>query len=256
MLVDNAVLAVENQRYISAEISEEGELFGRPMAGVGHYFEMRNGPIPMIHLDLTIRVDSVSTSLMQVCNGTTFWTYRKLPFAETLSKLDAVRAITALEQAAGRMPPGAVMSSPGLGGLGRLMRGLNARFDFTSVQGDVEEGMPVWKLTGVWKAEVLARLLPDQKDAVAKGRSYDTSRLSARLPDGVVIFLRQHDYFPLRIDYCRGASKSAPRCLLSLKFKDVSFNGPIESSQFLFTPGSLEYSDRTDEFVRSLGVTP
>jgi hypothetical protein len=38
-----------------------------------------------------------------------------------------------------------------------------------------------------------------------------------------------------------------------MKFSDVSFRGPIDSSRFLFTPGSLDYRDRTDEFVRSLG---
>jgi hypothetical protein len=254
-LIDYSVQAVEGQQYISAQVSESGEMLAHPLAGSGRYFEVRQGPIPMIHLEMTLQIDTVSTSLVQVCdNRGTFWTYSKLPNRETLSKLDAVRAITALDQAAGRMPPGNIMTTPGFGGLGRLMRGVNAEFDFATASPDELDGTPVWKLTGGWKQNELARLLPEQKDAAAKGRPFNLARLPARLPDGVVAYLRRTDYFPLRIDYLRGATGSSPQCLLSIRFSDVSFRGPIDSSQFLFTPGSLEFNDRTDDFVRKLGV--
>jgi hypothetical protein len=253
-LIDYAVMAVENQEFISAKIMEEGELFLHPLAGRGSYIEHREGPIPSIRLELTVQIDTVTTSLVQVCNGGTIWTYRKMPNGESLSKLDAVRAINALDQAASHMPPGGAFASPGLGGLGRLMRGLNATFDFKSPEADDFDGTPVWKLGGAWKAKVLARLMPEQNAVVAKGRPYDVTRLPARLPDSVTIYVRQGDYFPLRIDYCRSVPKSPPRCLLSFKLGDVSFRGPIDSSQFLFPPSSLEYTDRTDEFVRSLGM--
>ena len=121
--------------------------------------------------------------------------------------------------------------------------------------GDLED-TPVWKLTGGWKPAALARLLPAQAEAAAKGRPCDLTKLSARLPDSVSVYLRQSDYFPLRIDYCRGGSKSAPKCLVGLRFSDVNLNGPIDSSQFLFSPQNLDYSDRTDDFVRGLGLTP
>ena len=45
-LIEYAVLPVENQQHISAQIAEEGELFGHPMAGIGRYYELRQGPIP------------------------------------------------------------------------------------------------------------------------------------------------------------------------------------------------------------------
>ena len=157
-------------------------MFGHPITGDGRYYELRQGPIPQIHLELTAEVGSVSTSLVQVCNGTTFWTYRKLPNGESLSKLDAVRAITALEQAAGRLPREAIASSPGLGGLGRLMRGLNAQFEFTSVVADQLGGEPVWKLSGGWRPAQLARLLPNQKEAIDKGRRPDLTACPPNCP--------------------------------------------------------------------------
>lgn len=111
-LVDYAVLAVEGQQFISAQVSEEGELLGHPFAGLGRYCEHRQGPIPQMQFSMTVQIDSVSTSLKQVCNGVTLWTYRNLPNGESLSKLDAVRAITALDQAAGHMPPSAMLTAP------------------------------------------------------------------------------------------------------------------------------------------------
>ncbi len=247
--------AVETPRNISARIKQQGELFGHPITGNGRYYELREGPIPQIHLELTVEVGSVTTSLMEVCNGTTFWTHTKLPSGESFSKLDAVRALAALEQVAGRTPREALASAPGLGGLGRLMRGLNARFEFTSVEADRLEGYPVWKLSGGWKPDQLLRLLPDQKESMQKGRKPDLTRLPAQLPDSVTLFLGREDCFPFRIDYLRSVPKSSPRCLIRLEFSDLDFRAPIDSGQFLFTPpGTFEIIDRTDEFVRALGV--
>lgn len=228
-------------------------MFGNQITGEGRYYEQRQGPIPQIHLELNAEVGTVHTSLMQVCNGATFWTYRELPSGKSLSKIDAVRAITALENAAAKVPRESVASAPGLGGLGRLMRGLNAQFEFTSVAPDQLGGLPVWKVTGGWKPALLARLLPNQKAAIEKGRPPDFSRLPGHLPDSVTLYLGQEDCFPYRIDYLRGVPRSSPRCLMSLELFELNFNGPIDSGQFLFTPGNLDISDRTEEFLRSVG---
>jgi len=251
-LLDSAVRAVETPRFISARIKQQGELFGHQVTGEGRYFELR-GAIPSIYLELTVEVGSVSTSLVQVCNGTTFWTYRKLPNWEELSKIDAVQAVSALEHARGKLPPDAVASSPGLGGLARLMRGLNSRFEFTSVVADQLGGLPVWRLEGGWRPAELVRILPDQKGAIEKGRTPDFTRLPGHLPDSVTLFLGRDDCFPFRIDYLRSVPKSSPRRLMGLEFFELNFNGPIDASQFIFAPTNLEVKDRTDEFIRGIG---
>ena len=86
-----------------------------------------------------------------------------------------------------------------------------------------------------------------------KGRPPDLARLPDHVPDSVTLFLGQEDCFPFRIDYLRSVPKSSPRCLMSLEFFELNFNGPIDSGQFIFTPGNLPIIDRTDEFVRSVG---
>jgi len=252
-LMDGSVRAVESRQFISARIKQQGELIGHQITGDGRYYELRQGPIPSIYLQLTMEVGSVSSGLVQVCNGTTFWTYRKLPNWETLSKIDAVQAVSALEHAAGKLPREAVASSPGLGGLGRLIRGLNSHFEFTTVVADQLGGLPVWKLNGGWKPADLIRLLPEQKNAIEKGRAPDLTRLPVYLPDSVTLFLGQEDCFPFRIDYLRGVPKSLPRRLMGLEFFELNFNGPIDSGQFFIPPTNLEVKDRTGDFIRGLG---
>ena len=133
------------------------------------------------------------------------------------------------------------------------MRGLNAQFQFTSVVADQLGGLPVWKLGGGWKPAALVRLLPNQKDVIARGRTPDLTRLASQLPDSVTLFLGQEDCFPFRIDYLRSAPNGSPRCLMELEFFELNFTGPIDSGEFIFPPGNLPISDRTGEFVRSLG---
>jgi hypothetical protein len=251
-LLDGAVRSVESRRFISARVKQQGEMFGQPITGEGRYFEVREGRIPSIRFELAVEVGTASTSLVQVCNGVTLWTYRKIASEERWSKIDVVRAITAMDQAAVNAPPTAASCSPGLGGLGRLVRGLNAEFEFTSVVAEQLRGLPVWRLTGEWRRAQLLKLLPDQKEAIEKGHLVDLTRLPHQLPDSVVLFLGQDDSFPYRIDYFRGVPRAEPWRPMGLEFFELNFNGPIDSGQFLFTPGSQEISDRTDEFIRRL----
>lgn len=253
-LLDDAIRSVESRQFISARVKQQGELIGHQVTGEGRYYELRQGPIPSIHFEVTVEIGSATTSLVQVCNGNTFWSHRKLPTWDVLYKIDAVRATAALERARSKLPHEALASAPGLGGLGHLLRGLNSHFEFTTVVADQLGGLPVWKLNGGWRPDQLARLLPNEKEAIANGRKPDTAHLLAHLPDSVALYLGQEDCFPFRIDYLRSVPKSSPHLLLGLEFFELNFNGPIDSGQFLFAPGSnLQIIDRTEEFVHSVG---
>ena len=213
-------------------------MIGHQVTGEGRYYELRQGPIPSIHFEVTVEIGSATTSLVQVCNGNTFWSHRKLPTWDVLYKIDAVRATAALERARSKLPHEALASAPGLGGLGHLLRGLNSHFEFTTVVADQLGGLPVWKLNGGWRPDQLARLLPNEKEAIANGRKPDTAHLLAHLPDSVALYLGQEDCFPFRIDYLRSVPKSSPHLLLGLEFFELNFNGPIDSGQFLFAPAA------------------
>jgi hypothetical protein len=150
---------------------------------------------------------------------------------------------------------------PGLGGLPRLLRGLNAAFQFTSAEPGQWGNLQVWKLEGGWKPAYLLRMLPKQREAILQGKPVDVSGLQEHVPDRVVLLLGQEDLFPYRIEYCRtsthkeGESEVAEtRCLLSVDYFEVHFNSRIDPGQFSYSPGNAEFSDQTEAFLQSLGV--
>jgi hypothetical protein len=39
---------------------------------------------------------------------------------------------------------------------------------------------------------------------------------------------------------------------MAIEFFEVNFAGPIDAGQFVYAPGSLEVSDQTETYLRSL----
>ena len=141
----------------------------------------------------------------------------------------------------------------------RLLRGLQAAFQFTSAQpGHVGE-LAVWKIEGGWRPEHLVKLLPKEKTRIEQGRPVDLGLLPEHLPDRVVLLVGQEDGFPYRIDYCRDAAAKKRRfaakaghTLMTIEFFEVALDGPIDARQFFYNPGTAEKSDETENFLRSL----
>jgi hypothetical protein len=257
---------LETRNSVSAKIRHRVDLFGKQLVGDGEYREQRRNGIPAIRLELKIQIGDSTSSLLQVCDGRYCWTYRKLFAKESLSRIDAVRAVAALAQAekpaenAAENGPRPAGMLPGLGGLPRLLRGLNANFQFTSAQRGQWGTQPVWRLEGGWRPALLARILPKQKEAIEQGQPVDLSRLPEQLPDRVVLYLGQDDLFPYRIEYCRTAGKKdgdtegeATRDLVTVELYEVHMNIPLDPGQFIYSPGSVEFSDQTDAFLQAVG---
>ena len=143
------------------------------------------------------------------------------------------RVLQEVAAAPGRDPAATL---PGLGGLSRLLRGLDANFRFTTAElGRVKQPvkyLPVWKLEGGWRPAQLVRLLPQQKAAIEQGKPVDTTRLPKHLPDRVVLLLGQEDLFPYRIEYRRQVDKKEAgegeetRSLVTMELYEVNLNAP------------------------------
>ena len=197
-------------------------------------------------------MDDQVSSLLQVCDGKTFWNYCKLRDQGTLTRLDAVRAARALAQAAAGPNRNFTSLLPGLGGMSKLLRGLDANFRFVTVQEDGLGALRVWKLKGGWQTAQLINLLPKQKDAIQHGKPADLSRLPPYLPDRVVLWLGTADLFPRRIEYRRGTAKPGDpsdagedRALVTMDLDGLTFNAPIDPARFYYNPGNVEAVDQT-----------
>jgi hypothetical protein len=220
----------------------------------------------LIRLELRIQIGDQQSSLLQILSPPTpaghyLWTYCKLPDEERLSRVDLVRAARALDKAQPTPGLGTEGMLSGLGGLPRLLRGLQAAFDFSSAEQGHFGRLPVWRLQGQWKPDRLAKILPDQKAAIEAGRPPDLVKLPEHLPDRVVLMLGQDDLFPYRIEYRRGIPLKAggrddSRALVTMELFDVKLNVPIDRNRFIYNRGTTDFSDQTESFISSLGATP
>jgi hypothetical protein len=266
---------LESRGSISAGIRYQVRLFDKELVGRGNYWELRQPGVPLMRMELRIQIDDQVSSLLQVCDGRYLWTYRNLPETATVTQIDAVRATRALEQLATVPNRNPAAMLPGLGGLSKLLRALDANFHFTSVtsgwldQQDFhftatreQAGQrPVWRLEGGWQTSQLIRLLPKQQEAISRGKPVDLSRLPQHIPDQVVVCLGQEDWFPRSIEYRRAVEKAedaaaadTSRAIVTMQLFDVYFNVPIEAQQFVYKPGSVQASDQTEAFLQSLGL--
>ena len=260
-VLEAAVRSLEGRRSVSAKIHQQIQLFDKQLVGRGDYLELRGGPVPLIRLEMQVQIGDQVSSLLQVCDGQTLWSYTKLSDKETLTRLDAVRATAALQQAAQRPDRNPAAVLPGLGGLSKMLRALDANFRFTTAERRQFRQAAVWRLQGGWQPAQLARLLPKQAAAIAQGKPADFRRLPQHLPDHVVLFLGREDLFPYRIEYRRIADKKdgpsgqdEGRLLVSIDLDDVRLNFPIDRTRFFYNPGSGEPADQTAAFLQSLGV--
>ena len=257
-LLETAVRTLESRDAIAAQIRHEVDLFNKRLAGFGSYLEQRRGRAHLIRLELRIQLGDHTSSLLQICDGRFLWTYRKLQGSAKLGRVDVARANRALDKVGKTSDGGSsgrMEGLPSLGGLPRLLRGLNDSFDFTLAEPGRwgKQGRPVWKLHGQWKTEQLAKILPDQEAAIRRGSAADLSKLPSHLPDHVILLLGQEDHFPYRIEYRRSDDRQS-RALVTMELFDVYYPGSIDPRRFTYNPGDLEYSDQTESYLESLGV--
>ena len=264
-LLEWAIIRLESYQTISARIAHSVDLFGHKRAGSGVYLEERSDRGLRLRLEVRIRLAGETGGLLHVCDGQNLWRYQKLGDNETLTSIDIVRVQEALENSGDMKEIGKVGWWPGLGGLPRLLRGLHAAFDFTTVEPIrlVQPPLSAWRLRGQWKAEKLAELLPDQRKNLAKGKPVDLQKLPPHVPDQVVLYLGQTDWFPYRIEYRRrqpkehrGADAAEDRAVVTIKLDEVSLNASIHPTHFLYSPGDLPVTDGTGQFLKDLGLAP
>ena len=263
-LLLGAMAALESTQSLSAEISHEVDVFSKRLIGSGTYFEQFHRPTRLVRLELRLQLGEQTSSLVQVCDGQYLWTYRRLHDDGKLRRLDVGRITDALQKTEDRDSLAEVGGLPGLGGLPKLLHGLDANFDFTAAQAGIlklqDDQISVWRLEGHWKPDALARLLPAQKDAIAAGQSVDLSQLPPQAPDSVLLMLGHDDLFPYRIEYHRTSDEhkggGASRALVTMQLYDVVRGAPIPAHRFQYNPGELEFEDETGEFLESLKVQP
>ncbi len=145
-----------------------------------------------------------------------------------------------------------------LGGLPKLLSGIESSFQFGTVAESRLEDLPVWTIEGTWNRARLVQILGDQKEAIEAGQPPDLSKLSPNLPDRVVLHVGCDDFFPYRIEYWRAPSKSdakpgadddVGRLIVLMEMYEVRLGASINPQEFAFKRGTVKPVDRTQEFL-------
>jgi hypothetical protein len=270
-LMAQAARELIQQPALEAKIRQRIDLFGHQLVGSGSYQQLGDGPEKLLRLELKLQVANQVTSLQQVSDGRFLWIRRDLPEKTTLSRIDLKQVRDAI-RTSGQTPaldPGGNWMA--LGGLPRLLHGLNENFSFAEPPRPNQVGqVPVWVLRGQWKPERLAALLPNQRADILAGKPPRLEELPPRLPDSVVVTLGRDDVlplFPYRIEYLRqdgagqGSSAGPPgiaatRSLVTMELFEVRRRADLDPRQFDYKPGDQEVADHTELYLKSLGLKP
>jgi hypothetical protein len=261
-LLPLAVQAIEARDSISTRVRYEAYLFDKHMIGSGSYQEQHRDGKNLLRLELRTQLGDRLSSLVQVCDGRYLWTYRNSPSETKLFQIDLARVASALKDAQNPPESRDLGILPGLGGLPKALHALEAAFDFSKIEQGRwgQRKQLVWRLTGQWKRAQLIKILPNQAATIESGQPADLSKLPEPLPDQVVVLLGQEDLFPYRFEYRReltekpsNPNEPTSRPLVTMDLYEVSFNVPIDATQFIYNPAGLQPIDQTQRYLDSLG---
>ena len=263
-LVSQAARRLWRQPSIDARLRQKINLFGQQLVGTGQYLQKQSNGGPLLRLEVKVQIGEQLTSMQQVCDGRFLWIRRELPGGTTLSRVDLNRIRTAVNQK-GREPlSDSTTNWMALGGLPRLLSGLDENFQFGPARSAQLGENPVWIAEGHWKTEKLSEMLPGQKDAIAAGGPPDLTPLSPHLPTSVLVVLGQRDLIPYRIEYRRptpgttagGAAPSAipSNPIVVLELYDVHQGNNLQDQHFAYQPGNQEITDHTDLYLQNMGL--
>ncbi len=265
MLIRQAAAALQRHYTVSAQITQTALILGHEVIGSGEYREQRSNQGLRFRLEFKVQTvqtkdDKLASSLLQLCDGRYLWNYRKLRGAESLSCVDYALVQQRLEEK-GTQNVQILDNWPGLGGLPKLLRSFDKAFVFgTPEGGSLQKDFPAWKVEGRWRPEMLARAVPEHKDAIEQGRGVALEDLPEHLPNCVTLFLGKDDLFPYSIVYYRLDGNTAnvkasldDSPMVQIDMAHVRFNQPIRAAQFVYKPG-LKYTDKTEQMLKKLGL--
>jgi hypothetical protein len=272
-LIARAAERVASEPAIAADLRARVEAYGHVLIGSGRYLQLATPLGDLLKLQLRLQLGQQSASLVQVRGEDFFWNRRDVPPAPPT--LERVNLRTLRKAAASAARPGApdadlLQGNLALGGLPQLLAALSRDFSydapradelaFTASDGRSIRRLPIWRLSGRWKADRLA--------ALKRSDGGKPAAAPEQLPERVELVLGRTEeilpLFPYRIAYWaagepeandRSGQPPAPRQCLLLELFNVS-RQPIDPQEFVYNPGDQEIRDVTARYVQRISGAP
>lgn len=183
----------------------------------------------------------IAGSLLEVCDGKELWSMLKVGEATRVTHRD-VQQIKAAAAGSRNVPDVVLTAELGLGGLTALLASLERTMVFDAIKEESTDDGPRTVIQGKWKPEIIARW-PRSKDDL----------LPNYVPDLVRLWVDPATMFPVRIAYLKKViekDKKVFRAMVSLKFRNVEFDGAVGEQDFTFeTPDNVVPEDITRHFL-------
>jgi hypothetical protein len=256
-LLERTLLAVEAVPSMTAKVRHMVELGNRRLVGTGLYLQQGRGPTRALRFELQYQGVSLPSRIEQICDGQNLWLYQQLGGEEQLAWVDMLRLARSRSKSP---PPSSRQPWNRVGGLPRMLSGLQSAFRFGTVTEARLQDIRAYSAEGVWEPERLAQLLPEQQEAIRNGQPADLTKLAPNLPDRIVLYAGGDDFLPYRIEYWRGptakvaANQQAGRLIALWEMYELRVGAPIDPQQFVCRHGNLKPSDKTADYLDELGL--
>lgn len=227
------------------------------MVGSGAYLQLRHGEDVRFRWELRLQVGERLTSLQHITDNRYLYIRRDIGDTKSISRIDLKRVQAAREKlAAGNVPQN--FAALGVGGLSQLLHGLADNFKFGDPQPETISGVNVWRMSGAWKSKALAKLLPDQSEAILAGKLPATETLPVQLPDRVSLVVGRDAplaLFPYRIEFARlDPESNQPRSMLIMELFEVRLRPDLDPRLFEVPGSEQDLVDETDAYLRKHGL--
>lgn len=253
VLLDSAIAAFDSHDSLSASARLQVHLLGHHLFGPGTYLQKGRAAERKIRFEMTVRGRAGKFVFTQINDSRRLWLLEELTEESQLRLLDLQRL-----REAGVLSLGETSSlglnAISLGGLPGLMKSLQTCFQFGRAVRIEWNGMTVWAMRGVWRAEQLARLVgaPQQEEGE------DLSKMIAALPEWVPaevgLLLDTETLFPYRFEFLQNDNDSQSSSIrlvpiAIMELLDVRFDATIGEEHF-DRPSTIRPTDITKEFLR------
>lgn len=252
------MLAVDAAPSLAAKIRHMVDLGNRRLVGTGGYLQQGRGPTRALRFELEYQDTLRPQRIEQICDGANLWLYQHLSGEEDLSWVDMLRLARARPKT---VPASQLAPWNMVGGLPRMLTGLQAAFLFGPVTEARLEDVRAFSTEGSWEPARLAQLLPEQQEAIRTGQPVDLSKLVGNLPDRIVLYTGCDDFIPYRIEYWRsspsGKGDVVPeggKLIALLELYELRMGSQIDPQQFVCRHGNLKPADKTLEYLDKLGL--
>ncbi len=259
VLVAQAAAQMTLHPSLEAKMRQRVGIREQYMVGSGAYLQLRDGEDVRFRLELRLQVGQRLTSLQHITDNRYLYIRRDIGDTKSISRIDLKRVQAArANHAAGNSPQN--YAAMGVGGLSQLLHGLADNFMFGDPEPETISGVNVWRISGRWKPEVLARLLPDQREAILAGQAPAMESLPSQLPDRVTLVVGRDEplaLFPYRVEFARqDAESNQPRSMLIMELFEVRLRPDLDPRLFEVPGSEQDLVDETDAYLRKHMLVP